>query len=207
MVCALLLLWLLPPLLALALALPVLTAADAEASQDAVPYAIDDVTVTGGGSVHLKVLRNTATGESVEVMQNWGGKLERLVLRGGSGRPRDVIFSRCFGERLHCNATTLQHVRAAGGLLIPFANRVAHGRYLFSGREQRLSNDNSTVSHGLLVDGRPLQLVRQHSSSSNATLVLGVLFNGTDPGCEYDTPHHPLPCFVGVSVCGGSGWP
>ena len=162
--------------------------------QSTAKYSIQEVTFAAdetGPGVTVQVLKNSETGESAQVMQTWGGKLERLSLcpRDGaamscSGSPRDVVASRC-DSLSSCNASTLRSDRSLGALLIPFANRIAHGRYSFGGEEHLLSADNSTVSHGFLIQGRAMVALSQQADASSAALVLGVVFNGTDAGYPF----------------------
>eukprot|EP00040_Diaphanoeca_grandis_P017280 m.89912 g.89912 ORF g.89912 m.89912 type:complete len:366 (-) comp26343_c0_seq1:315-1412(-) len=140
------------------------------------------------GSVRSKILQNTRTGESAEVLWNWGGKIEKLVLKGTKpdGVLRDVIATRCIsGEE--CNATVLQNTttRALGALLIPFANRIENGSYSFDGREEYFNHDNVTVSHGFLIDGLPMSILGQSTTNDNASLQLGYVFNGSEPGYPF----------------------
>jgi len=145
-----------------------------------------------GPAVAVQTLSNGATGERVEVLESWGGKLERVSLRhaaplgrGGSSKPpRDIIASRCASFKT-CNASALRSQGAPGALLIPFANRVAYGAYSFGGKRHFLSADNSTVSHGFLIQGRPMQLMAKSVAASSATLVLGARFNGSDMGYPF----------------------
>jgi len=152
------------------------------------PFAVSDATYPsagGGSAVHTKVLTNLETGECAEILASWGGKLERVALRRGSGHPvRPVIASRCPTSG-QCTAEMLQGDASPGAMLIPFANRVDKGVYTFGGDTHHLSPDNSTVSHGFLIQGRPLRTVRQDATATAATVVLGVMLNGTDPGYPF----------------------
>eukprot|EP01052_Picozoa_sp_SAG31_P036526 SAG31_NODE_4575_length_3124_cov_2.054545_3_plen_175_part_00 len=139
-----------------------------------------------GPAVTVQRMFNPSTGESVEVLQSYGGKLERVALcrrqTASDGNAtdacetavRDVISSRC-DSLGSCNSSTLRGESSLGALLIPFANRIAYGRYNFGGVEHELSSDNSTVSHGFLIKGRPMRVVSKSTTSSSATLVLGVV--------------------------------
>ena len=169
-------------------------------------FSIQNVSVgNGADAVIVSVLRNHATGESVDILQSFGGKLERVFLMasrcdgGQRCEPRDIIASRCNGTYDNCTSALLKNQACPGALLMPFANRVAHGRYSFQGTEQRLTADNSTPSHGFLIQGRPMKVLSQSTSKTNATLVLGALFDGTDPG-------YPFKVHVAVSyVLSASG--
>ena len=169
---------------------------DTDTDDEAKVFKIEEKVYKGSGSatdVTVKVLSNTATGESVEVLQSWGGKLERVALCKpsaggecpGKSAVRDVIASRCEAGDPNCTAATLQGDSSLGALLIPFANRIFQGRYLFGGVEHRLTDDNSTASHGFLIQGRPMQEVSTLVTAEKAELVLGVLFDGSDQGYPF----------------------
>ena len=186
-----------PPLLAVLLMLLLSPLADADGKKKATDdkkkgFSIQNVSVgSGTEAVRVSVLRNHDTGESVDILQSFGGKVERVSLLVGScdgGQscdPRDVIASRCNGTYVNCTSALLKAQDAPGALLMPFANRIAHGRYSFQGAEHRLTSDNSTPSHGFLIQGRPMDVLAHSTSKSNATLVLGALFDGTDPGYPF----------------------
>jgi hypothetical protein len=191
------------------LLLGVLARPPAVASATASPFTVSARQFSGGDEgapdLTMQVLANSATGESAEILQSWGGKVERVRVckRAASGSggasgggdacaspPRDVIASRCDsggadGTGGNCTAALLQGSSSLGALLIPFANRIAYGTYTFDGVEQRLSSDNSTVSHGFLIQGRPMELLAKETTATHAALTLGVVFNGSDPGYPY----------------------
>eukprot|EP00037_Helgoeca_nana_P019148 m.185694 g.185694 ORF g.185694 m.185694 type:complete len:417 (-) comp24742_c0_seq2:1946-3196(-) len=166
-------------------------AARAERSPFAITDRVYHSTTAGQAAVRSKVLTNTATGESAEVLWNWGGKVERVALRKpttAEGRGfvvRDVIASRCGAAQSNCTAEDMQGNPSLGALLIPFANRVASGLYTFNGRTEQLSPTNDTVRHGFLIRGRPLRVVSTAATAASATVVLDVTFNGSDPGYPF----------------------
>ena len=177
------------PPLSLSAAALVLLAISAASSAAPPVFSIADRAV---GERHLKVLQNTQTGESVEVIWDWGGKLARVQLGGRSSKPRDIISTHC-ADLESCTAKDLEEGATEWGapLLIPFANRVAFGHYDFGGQTHYLSKDNSTVSHGFLVKGEPMKVLSARSTLHNATLVLSHTFTGDDLG---------YPFTVGVNV-------
>jgi galactose mutarotase-like enzyme len=135
------------------------------------------------GQRHVQVLANSETGESVEVLQDWGGKLSRIQL-SKANTLRDVIATRCPDPK-KCTAADLEGQATLGALLIPFANRILNGQYKFSGKMQYLSPTNETVSQGFLVNGRPMAVLSATATRKDATLVLGYNFNGSDVGYPF----------------------
>lgn len=142
--------------------------------------------VNGADAVRSKIFKNPETGESAEVLWNWGGKVERVALRKGPGHPvRDVLASRCDVQQTDCSAEDMMGNSSLGALLIPFANRIADGLYTFNGQVYQLSPTNQTVRHGFLIEGRPLRVLSMSATEQAATVVLGVTFNGSDPGYPF----------------------
>ena len=91
----------------------------AAAAPAASPFSVSDKTYPGADGapdVIVKVLTNSKTGESAEILQSWGGKVERVKVckRTASGAcagpVRDVIASRCESER--CAPPHLAFLRA-----------------------------------------------------------------------------------------------
>ena len=130
------------------LLLGVLARPPAVASATASPFTVSARQFSGGDEgapdLTMQVLANSATGESAEILQSWGGKVERVRVckRAASGSggasggasgggdacaspPRDVIASRCDsggadGTGGNCTAALLQGSSSLGALLIPF---------------------------------------------------------------------------------------
>ena len=80
-------------------------------------FSIQNVSVgSGADAVRVSVLRNHATGESVDILTSFGGKLERVFLAGmevapgwsRKGDPRDIIASRCNGTYGNCTSALLK---------------------------------------------------------------------------------------------------
>lgn len=161
-------------------------AADVVASEPAnSTYTISDrIYGSGADNVTVKVLENQVTGEHANILMNWGGKIEQLTLRSSSTIVRDVIATRCGGMQ-NCTIDMLKGQASLGAMLVPFANRISQGIYKWSGKLEHLTNDNSTASHGFLIGGMPMAELFQHTSSRNATLMLGVTFNGSHPGYPF----------------------
>ena len=88
----------------------------------------DDSFGSGDEIVRLKVLRNTQSGEKVEIVPALGGKTEALLLRTPRGDLREVLLDH------HRNATAVHaNVGWKGAMLVPYANRVANGTYTLNG--------------------------------------------------------------------------
>ena len=110
-----------------------LPARDTDTDDEAKVFKIEEKVYRGSGSatdVTVKVLSNTDTGESVEVLQSWGGKLERVALcrpsAGGEcpGRERvpecveaGVGDSDVTGLRRGLSRTTAQRGRSGRSLV------------------------------------------------------------------------------------------
>lgn len=165
-------------------------------------YDVTDIAYrSSAGDVNVKVLTNRLTGEHAKILWDWGGKIEQLALRGSSGTVRDVLATRC-GDSEDCTVDMLKAdgLTSLNAMLVPFANRVAHGTYIWGGKEEHLTTDSTgNAMHGFLINGKPMVVLSQHASSTNATLVLGVTFDGSDPG-------YPFVVSVNISyVLGATG--
>ena len=89
--------------------------------------------------VRLKVLRNTQSGEKVEIVPALGGKTEALLLRTPRGDLREVLLDH------HRNATAVHaNVGWKGAMLVPYANRVANGTYTLNGVTHYLERNEVT---------------------------------------------------------------
>ena len=90
--------------------------------------------------VRLKVLRNTQTGEKVEIVPALGGKTEALLLRTPRGDLREVLLDH------HRNATAVHaNVGWKGAMLVPYANRIANGTYTLNGVTHYLERNEVTA--------------------------------------------------------------
>ena len=79
-------------------------------------YAIEDVKV---GDLQTKVLKNTETGEYVQIVTDLGGRVEELVLRGSGRKLRSVLLTH------HNNATAIkERIWWKNAILLPYANRI-----------------------------------------------------------------------------------
>ena len=87
--------------------------------EDAEPdakYVIEDVQI---GDLQTKVLKNTITGEYVQVVTDLGGRIEDLVLRGSDRKLRSVLLTH------HNNATAIkENAWWRNAILLPYANRI-----------------------------------------------------------------------------------
>ena len=99
----------------------------------------DDSFGSGDEIVRLKVLRNTQSGEKVEIVPALGGKTEALLLRTPRGDLREVLLDH------HRNATAVHaNVGWKGAMLVPYANRVANGTYTLNGVTHYLERNEVT---------------------------------------------------------------
>ena len=79
-------------------------------------YTIEDVKF---GDLQTKVLKNTETGEYVQVVIDLGGRIEDLVLRGSDRKLRSVLLTH------HNNVTAIkENVWWKNAILLPYANRI-----------------------------------------------------------------------------------
>lgn len=153
-------------------------------------YSVDDDSYEAYGRVwHVKQLRNSRTGEFVEVLLNTpfglnrssgSGSVNGLVLRSKVSRELRVVQPHRTGHK--------------GGLMVPFANRVRDGRYTFgervhqlncnwNERERRMTRSGRHAIHGLLPNDMKVAsvVVTEHG----AALTLSHIFDGSDPGYPF----------------------
>ena len=79
-------------------------------------YTIEDVKF---GDLQTKVVKNTETGEYVQIVIDLGGRIEDLVLRGSDRKLRSVLLTH------HNNATAIkENVWWKNAILLPYANRI-----------------------------------------------------------------------------------
>ena len=158
--------------------------------------------------VRLKVLRNTRSGEKVEIVPALGGKTEALLLRTPRGDLREVLLDH------HRNATAVHaNVGWKGAMLVPYANRVANGTYTLDGVTYCLERNEVTpfqtwdpadpegadptarylqdrgafgknALHGYLYR-KPMAVLGASGGEDHATLSLGYDFDGTDAGYPF----------------------
>ena len=147
------------------------------------------IIVTKIGNQNIHTLQNTITGESIDILSTWGGKINRIQLIGSNNKLRDVIYTRCTNLQ-NCTAKDLESNATPGAMLIPWANRIYHGTYTFNNKVEHLTKDNSTASQGFLIQGRPMQVIKSISTNTNATLILGYDFDGTDIGYPFNIQVH-----------------
>jgi galactose mutarotase-like enzyme len=143
---------------------------------------------TPADALNLKVLQNTATGEYVKIIRDFGGRLEDLTLRSKSGAAalKQVIATH------NNNASAVRaNVHWAGAMLAPFANRIANGTYTFEGtthylprNEVRCGGECDCALHGFLWN-KNMTVLAQVVNDDEATLSLGYDFDGTDPGYPF----------------------
>ena len=110
---------------------------------------IDDTVGSGSTALLFKVLKNTDTGEYVEVIPELGGKTEALVLVSKTGTRagelRQVLLDH------HRNVTEIRaNVGWKGAMLIPYANRIKHGSYTLNGKTYYMERNED---RGKYVEG------------------------------------------------------
>eukprot|EP01051_Picozoa_sp_SAG22_P013972 SAG22_NODE_1631_length_3936_cov_2.342716_5_plen_266_part_00 len=156
-------------------AAPAMAAAAAAAVLPQFEVADDTYTEDGGGggrgaAVKVKVLRNNATGEFVEVMvDGQGGGCNGLLLRSKkSGELRAV-----HPHRSGC----------VGTVMAPFANRVKDGAYSFGGQTHLLNDGKSHACHGLLKP--ELEVTAASGGASSCSVTMSATFDGSDPGYPF----------------------
>ena len=99
----------------------------------------------GGAAIRSRILRNTLTGESAEVIFAPGARLESLELRP-RGKPAGPLRSVLVSH--HGNATAvLANANWKGQMLAPFANRIRHGRYEFGGVTYQLPINEHNITY------------------------------------------------------------
>ena len=156
------------------------------------PFSVaDDSFSDASATVRLKVLRNSATGESASVAVSHGGGVETLALRSPRrGALRSVLWTH---DR---NATAVAlNADWRGRMLIPYGNRIGGAKYTFNGTEHNLPvNDVMPCTpplvcvknslHGLLWN-RSMHVVASHAGPENASVTLRYDFPGSDPGYPF----------------------
>ena len=156
------------------------------------PFSVaDDSFSDASATVRLKVLRNSATGESASVAVSHGGGVETLALRSPRrGALRSVLWTH---DR---NATAVAlNADWRGRMLIPYGNRIGGAKYTFNGSEHHLPvNDVMPCTpplvcvknslHGLLWN-RSMHVVASHAGPENASVTLRYDFPGSDPGYPF----------------------
>eukprot|EP00731_Ephydatia_muelleri_P019665 Em0012g490a len=157
------------------LALVALTSAQA-----AIFYTVEDASI---GSLATKIIRNVLTDEYVQIVTDFGGKVEALRLSSRTtGTLRDVLLTD------NGNETAITENKFwKGMLLIPWANRIAYGKYTFYNDTNDLPlNDppRQNALHGFL-DGKKLTVFNTDITDYYATLTLLYDFDGTDQGYPY----------------------
>eukprot|EP00118_Oscarella_pearsei_P004657 m.20221 g.20221 ORF g.20221 m.20221 type:complete len:359 (+) comp27991_c0_seq2:317-1393(+) len=136
------------------------------------------------GGLHLKVLRNTQTGEFVSVIYDFGGRIEDInLLSPKSGHVRPVIWSHSR------NATAVRENQSwRGEMLIPYANRISQGTYDFYGVTFHLpinEPDRGNAIHGLIYN-QTLAVLLQAATDSSASITLMYTFNDFLPGYPFN---------------------
>ncbi|XP_062518400.1 uncharacterized protein YihR-like [Corticium candelabrum] len=135
------------------------------------------------GDLHLKVLRNAQTNESVSIIYDFGGRIEEIQLRSKvTGKLKSVIWTH---DR---NATSVRENGSwRGQILLPYANRVNKGIYEFEETFYRLpiaDFDRHHAMHGLIYN-RTLTVVDQMAGDDGAVVILGYNFTGEDLGYPF----------------------
>jgi len=129
-------------------------------------------------TVGLKVLRNRATNESVDIAYTFGGKVDSIRLKSPvTHRVRELLVSSGRdAERL------LTMGWAANELLLPFANRIANGTYELDGTTYNMRRNKApNAIHGFLI-GKRMQVVAENASAHSASVTLAYEFNeANDP--------------------------
>lgn len=107
---------------------------------------------TDGNILHLKRLKNLKTEESA-LIHLYGGKLEALQLLNTEKKLVDLLLGH------NSNATAvIANSYWRGAILIPFANRIANGTYIWNGKTLYLKKNDvfglKNALHGLLYHVR-----------------------------------------------------
>ena len=136
------------------------------------------------GDVHLKVLRNVHTNESVSVIYDFGGRIEDIeLLSKRSGKLKSMIWTHSR------NATAVRENESwRGQILLPYANRVKRGIYEFQKTFYRLPIADYQLHHAMhgLLFNQTLTVVEQSvDKEDGALLVLGYNFTGEDLGYPF----------------------
>jgi len=105
-----------------------------------------------------------------------------------SSTVRPIFASRCEASLEGCTGANLTGKTSLNAMLIPYANRVYKGEYDFPQHQTNYlspEGDNTTTSHGFLYNGRVMDVIDEEANDNFASLTLGVVFNGTDPGYPF----------------------
>lgn len=136
------------------------------------------------GGLHLKVLRNVETRESVSIIYDFGGRIEDIqLLSKRTGTLKSVIWTH---DR---NASAVRENDSwRGQILLPYANRVNKGIYEFQKEFYRLPIADYQLHHAMhgLLFNRTLTVVEQGLvHDGGAFVVLGYNFTGEDLGYPF----------------------
>merc|ERR1719469_22158 len=162
----------------------------------------DDSFGHGLEEVRMKVLKNTETGEMVEVAYNAGGRTQALeLLSPATGLLKSVLLD---NKR---NASDVwANTGWRGDMLAPYANRIKNGTYSVNGKTYYLERNEDRSPYGL--DGLHGYLYRKAMTVEEATggdgaaqLRLSYNFDGTDPGYPF-----PLRLELTYSLSSGAVW-
>jgi len=136
----------------------------------------DDKWVTGNNTALFKFIQNTETQEKV-LIQLLGGKVEELLLLNAQGQLQSLILGH------HGNATdVVNNFAFRGTLLIPFANRIASGSYVWNGVKLQVPLNDSpypNAVHGFIFK-IPLDVVSVEPGVLDGSFTLRHLFKSTE---------------------------
>lgn len=125
-------------------------------------------------------LFNSATGEYVSILPDWGGNLHALVLLN-----KGVLHSILAGDTSVESLSGQPINFYRGAKLSPFPNRIAGGAYTFRDQEYTLHrNDGPHALHGLLWNC-PFRIVHEETAADFATIELTYDYISNDSGYPF----------------------
>ncbi|KAA9349067.1 aldose 1-epimerase [Larkinella humicola] len=131
------------------------------------------------------VIQNTETGEFVSLLPAHGAIVRQLVLRHRGSTQESNLVSLIRAPK--SQQALLADETHASALLFPFPSRIRHGIYAFEGEMFTLPMNEAhhdNAIHGF-VFGKAFELFGQEISTSEASLTLRYLHDGSYPGYPF----------------------
>ena len=123
-------------------------------------------------------LVNETTGEYVSVIPEFGGNVDEIVL-GKKGVTYPVL------EVFDNDDMVKGNPKYKSTQLIPFANRIADGKYSFNGKSYQLPiNLGKNACHGLLL-ANPMKVTEKKANKNHASIKLEYKYKGEVPGYPF----------------------
>lgn len=131
---------------------------------------------------HLKryILKNVDTEEYVSIIPSFGGNVNELVLKKKE-TPYHII------DGANTSKELLEDGRYKSAKLIPFANRIQDGRYIFNERRCQLPINHSAENHAIhgLLYNKPFRVIKKTQNKASAVLEIEYSYNNDIEGYPF----------------------